>query len=190
MQSLINYLRFLFSFDAQRSLKSCIFKFLGLYGLFSHLNHLGIRPNHLTISNFIVGLSAVYFLFINQPVFIGLMFLYYLIDICDGYYAREFHFESKAGELLDHGFDSVVAIIMLVKTYLYLHLNISLWILLITLLEIGFLLKTKLIHQKMPSRLFILFYLVSLFNVGLLIQLVYQPLHFFLFMFFLKKTDR
>ena len=79
----------------------------------------GHSPNLITTYSFIAGLLAVYFLYQGHIVlFSVLFFVSYFFDCCDGSFARQYHLESKFGDLYDHITDVVVFSLIVVVVIL------------------------------------------------------------------------
>ena len=74
-----------------------------------------ITPNMITILNALIVLTT----FINNlyynPIILSLtIFMYSFLDNLDGIYARISNQTSLTGEVLDHGNDSIIGIILLI----------------------------------------------------------------------------
>jgi phosphatidylglycerophosphate synthase len=76
-------------------------------------NSMGISPNAVTLSRFLIfGCGAAFFFFIGGYFYnlLGLVFLFinYLFDLVDGDLARKFNKRTKIGEILDKHLDAVL----------------------------------------------------------------------------------
>jgi hypothetical protein len=142
-----------------------------------------IRPNHITLINLFVGVGACVSLFNDLRLTSGLIILMMLIDGFDGYYAVRNNLKTKTGEILDHGGDLIIGVIMLIKSYWYFD---EPWIILLPIFFIG---EWLLIwwnewqEEKFPERDFIYLFIFGWYWQGLVVQLVMQPmiLGYFLF---------
>jgi phosphatidylglycerophosphate synthase len=76
------------------------------------LCHTPVRPNHVTLANIAVGLSACWFASRGTSVGFALagalIFLQVVLDSCDGELARIRHRHSRAGMILDNVSDDVI----------------------------------------------------------------------------------
>lgn len=79
----------------------------------------GHSPNIITTYSFATGLLSVYFLYRGQiALFAILFFVSYFFDCCDGSFARQYHLESKFGDLYDHITDVVVFSLIVAVVFL------------------------------------------------------------------------
>jgi len=70
--------------------------------------HLGVRPNHLTLTGLVlVVLAAVAFFHGNYGTGLGLAWMMTFLDTVDGKLARVTLTSSRIGHLLDHGMDII-----------------------------------------------------------------------------------
>lgn len=139
----------------------------------------GITPNILTSFNFLIALTALWFLFKHPYLYVMFLLLNYFIDIIDGYYARHFLLSSRRGEILDHGSDVLVGLLFLIKSYFYFHMQWILIIIFMVIVQLIILYKYKLLSQHFPSRSYLLISLTGFYKEALIIQFFYQPLTFF-----------
>ncbi len=76
------------------------------------LCHTPVRPNHVTLANIAVGLSACWFASRGSRLGFALagalIFLQVVLDSCDGELARIRHRHSRAGMILDNVSDDVI----------------------------------------------------------------------------------
>ena len=79
---------------------------------------LKFTPNHITTISLIFGLLAIYTLYVGH-IFISaiLLFISYIFDCVDGYYARKYNMVTKFGDYYDHIKDIVVFIIYAAVLY-------------------------------------------------------------------------
>lgn len=141
-----------------------------------------IRPNHITVFNWLIGILAFYLLFRSHWGFVVVILIHYLLDNLDGYYARIRGLSSKLGEYLDHVGDIVFGELFMLKTYLFLG---DWWIILgmITfILEAIIVYRIGLAKDKFPSRIFVDFYIFGFYKLGIWVQVIYQPLAFVAFL--------
>ena len=82
---------------------------------------MGFTPNIITITSFIFGLVACYFLYKKKILlFVMLYIISYALDCMDGYMARKYNMQSKFGDYLDHITDLIVLVIIsLILIYKY-----------------------------------------------------------------------
>jgi phosphatidylglycerophosphate synthase len=149
-----------------------------------------IRPNHITVFNWVVGLLALYVVFESYWLFVVMMVIHFLLDNLDGYYARNRGMETNLGDFLDHAGDVVFGVLFMIKSYLVMG---EWWILLAIvcfLVEVVVLYKMKLLKDKFPSRVFLIFFLFGLYRWGLLFQVVYQPFSLLLFIVISKMKSK
>ncbi|PKN02422.1 hypothetical protein CVU76_00025 [Candidatus Dojkabacteria bacterium HGW-Dojkabacteria-1] len=148
---------------------------------FKYLYSHKITPNFLTGVSVLSGLLAIYFLFINQAVFICLIVLHIILDALDGTYARSLKLKSLLGDFLDHGGDLLIGSLLLFKVANFLG---GAWVILpwLFLFEASVLARLSLLDKKFPSRNFIYFFLFGLFELGMLFQVILQPISFLLFL--------
>ncbi len=79
----------------------------------------GVKPMHLTILSFILGLTGLYFLFEND-VLAGVFIISYIVfDVLDGTLARVTNTQSEFGGSVDFFFDRIIAGVFLVKYHVY-----------------------------------------------------------------------
>lgn len=140
-----------------------------------------IRPNHITIFNWSLGLLALYFLHLNHAAFVTAFLIHVLLDNLDGYYARSRNLKTDVGECLDHVGDFVFGELFLLKSwFIFGH-----WWVLVAMgtffLEAVVVVKSGLMHDKFPWRLFLYFFVFGYYELGLLFQVVCQPLFFVIF---------
>ena len=95
--------------------------FYDIAGILSPIfRYFKFTPNMITYMNIISSLICIYYLY-NKNYKLGALFiiLTYLLDCCDGYYARKYNEETYFGDLLDHYSDYIYYIcvyyILLVK---------------------------------------------------------------------------
>jgi len=79
----------------------------------------GITANQLTTLSHLLGLLSCYFLFNNHIVFVVLFCLHLVADGFDGVVARLTK-PTLFGDYYDHIGDQIVALLLLLKIYLYL----------------------------------------------------------------------
>jgi phosphatidylglycerophosphate synthase len=73
----------------------------------------GVTPNHLSLVGGALALAAIAFLAAGYTLWFVLLFgLSYVFDALDGWYARSFHLFSPYGEMLDHGKDMLVVVLL------------------------------------------------------------------------------
>ena len=102
---------------------------------------INLTPNQITYISIIPGFLSVYFLYTKQIIlFSSCFFLYYILDILDGYYARKYSLCSKFGDLLDHARDIIIwtLIIIIIVIRLYKNKDYKLIILTFILLFLMF----------------------------------------------------
>ena len=76
---------------------------------------IGVTPNFITTLSFISGLLSVYFLWKDQYLASGLLFLLgYFFDCMDGHIARKFNMITKFGDLYDHFTDIAISILLFI----------------------------------------------------------------------------
>lgn len=141
-----------------------------------------IRPNHITAVNWLIGLIALYLLFRNHNGFVIFVVINFLLDNIDGYYARSRGLTSKLGEYFDHVGDFILGELLLFKSWIFFG---DWWILLAMLtflIEAMVVVKLGFAHQKFPTRIFILFFVLGWYKLGLQVQIVYQPAMFVFFL--------
>ncbi len=81
------------------------------------LIHFGLTANAVTLLSLLAGLLAVFFLFDEYFLFLGAVLLHLLLDSLDGVLARVSQpHRSSLGTVLDHGGDSLLAILAIAKT--------------------------------------------------------------------------
>lgn len=87
--------------------------------LLPYLKSTGHTPNMLTTYSFILGLAAVYFLYIDNLFNFGVCFVSsYVFDCWDGYMARTYNMMSEFGDLYDHISDITVGLLLVYVGYL------------------------------------------------------------------------
>lgn len=136
-------------------------------------NH-GVTANHITIFHQIAHLLSAYFLFENTTVFAILYMTHWILDIYDGYYAKTTNKVSPTGELLDHGFDFIGGLLILIKSIFFGYAfwgiaNLLMLPILITLIVIFK--KTK---ELFPPMNYPFFFIFEAYNLGLIVNLVIQ----------------
>lgn len=81
---------------------------------------LNITPNYITTFSLLVGLSANYFLFENNIMFIILILLHLYADSLDGVIARTTNNWTKFGKHYDFITDRIISLAILIKISLFL----------------------------------------------------------------------
>lgn len=121
---------------------------------------LNITPNMITTMSLIITLIGVHF--INEQQFFKasiLIFIGYIFDCWDGYYARTYNMTTKYGDIYDHVSDTlktlliVIAILSLkIKKYTKILFIIILFItVLLTIIHLGCQEKVKINNKKNES---------------------------------------
>ena len=81
---------------------------------------LNITPNYITTLSLLAGLSASYFLFENNIMFITLILLHLYADALDGVIARTINNQTKFGKHYDFITDRIISLAILIKISLFL----------------------------------------------------------------------
>jgi len=82
----------------------------------------GITPNMITILNLLIVLGVfISKQFYNPLVLMITIFIYYFLDNLDGIYARESKQTSNLGEILDHGNDIFIGILIFYMLFMLLN---------------------------------------------------------------------
>ncbi|MBL7051401.1 CDP-alcohol phosphatidyltransferase family protein [Candidatus Woesearchaeota archaeon] len=154
--------------DGVKDKLDVFFRWLALFFI-----RIGVSPNIMSGFCFIFGLIAVYFLFVNHFLFVIFMLLHLLADKLDGVIARATNKVSKKGEWLDYLIDTVIAILLLLKSVFYLNEFFVILVLFYFILHHGIFIGTRNRKYLVGSRTFLcVFYIVGWFNVGLFISIV------------------
>ena len=137
-----------------------------------------IRPDHITVFNFLLGGVGLLLLFKYPLGFSMLLIVHFFLDNLDGYYARTRKVQTIYGRYIDHVVDFILGV-------LYLSVSASyfgepwMWILLVMFCgEMLLLLGMGEAENKFPSRIFLIFYVFGWYRLGLFIQAFQQPLAF------------
>ena len=79
---------------------------------------MNFTPNGITTLSLIFGIFAIIGLYKGYVIFsVIMMGLSYLMDCCDGYYARKYNMVTKVGDCYDHIKDVVVFILFIYVLY-------------------------------------------------------------------------
>lgn len=81
---------------------------------------LNFTPNYMTTLSLLAGLSASYFLFENNIMFITLILLHLYADALDGVIARTTNNRTKFGKHYDFITDRIISLAILIKISLFL----------------------------------------------------------------------
>ena len=74
-------------------------------------NYLYFTPNMITYLNIITSVISIYYLYnLNYNLAALFLVITYILDCCDGYYARKYKKETYFGDLLDHYTDYILYI--------------------------------------------------------------------------------
>ena len=149
-----------------------------------------IRPNHITVFNWLFGGLALYYLYFNHVGFLIVMIIHVLLDNLDGYYARSRGLQTKLGEGLDHLGDFIYGELFLLKGWLVYQ---DWWILLamgLFFAEGAILIKWGLYREKFPWRAYIFFFIFGYYKLGLAAQVICQPLSFLVFLWFRRRFEK
>jgi phosphatidylglycerophosphate synthase len=107
----------------------------------------GLSPNDITTLSMLLGLLAVYFLFIRRPILSGVFFLIsYFFDCLDGVKARRFDQETEFGENWDHFHDLSIFILLAIGIWLFYPMN-KWWIAALTVTIFGTCLHMGLVEE-------------------------------------------
>jgi len=75
---------------------------------------LGFSANGITVLSGIIQLAAVYCLWNGAYIASAILYIIgYFFDVMDGWYARYYHITSDIGDMLDHGKDIIVHILLI-----------------------------------------------------------------------------
>lgn len=160
--------------------KQKLFRILKLEKFSEKLYENNIKPNHITIISLIFGFLSVGYVYNNHLLFVIFYITNRLLDIFDGYYAREIGRDSKSGNYLDHGGDILINVLFLLKSILFIDGYLPIIALFIFVTELLLLTKLSHLDKKLPSGVFVLFYLFGEYTLGLRFQILYQITTFLL----------
>jgi phosphatidylglycerophosphate synthase len=77
--------------------------------LTSIFHYLNVSPNFVTLISVVFGFLSIYYLYKrNFTLFVVNFYLYYILDLTDGYYARKYNLCSKFGDYFDHTRDLII----------------------------------------------------------------------------------
>ncbi len=172
----------LFRLHELRAMKDKILDNQKLKNLSLKLYAFGLRANYITLFNAVIGFVAIYFLFENTLVFALLLILNSILDAVDGLFARYTNSSSKLGDKLDHFFDIVFPFLALVKSYFYYTNGWVLALIIFFVFEAVYLWSQKQIERWIPTKTAMIFFAFGLNELGLLIQGIYEPVTFILFL--------
>jgi len=149
-----------------------------------------IRPNHITVVNFLVGLVAMYFLYVDLWWFSFLLIVCFILDNFDGYYARNRNLVTEWGKRLDHTSDFLIGFGYLVKSLLFYKEEWIAVVVLMFVFEMILIIKMKIWEEKFPTRVFLPFFYFGLYKMGLIAQLIIQPILFVGFLVCLRPNRK
>jgi phosphatidylglycerophosphate synthase len=186
----MNLIKHLKSLDGIHHIKHTIFSRIHIDPLVTLLYKAGVHPNHITIFNILIGLIALWGLFVWPWYWVSLLLiLHFFLDNLDGYLARTRNLGTKLGDILDHGGDFLLGCLFLAKnSYHYqlwwMWLSLALFI----LTEI-IILNRKWHHETFPSRINMIGYLFGSYYISMIVQVIFQPLIFLWFVCYKIKTN-
>jgi len=137
-----------------------------------------IRPDHITVFNFFLGVFGLVLLFKNPLALSILLIVHFMLDNLDGYYARVRKIQSRYGRYIDHVADFIIGVLYLIVSAAH-YGEAWMWILLMLFCgEMFILLGLGSAEDKFPSRVFLIFYIFGWYRLGLVVQAIVQPLSF------------
>ena len=173
--------------DVLHKFKTKVLDQIGAEKLLDLFERFKIEPNHLTLAGHIFGFSSIFFLFENHIYFAILLSVHLILDGLDGYYARSRKKETKLGNFLDHGGDFTRTVLILTKAYFFLpYQPLILGIIIVQFLELFIIAKNNLGKYVFPNGVFLYFFIIKQYYLGLLVHTIYLPCAFYL-IFRLKK---
>jgi phosphatidylglycerophosphate synthase len=145
---------------------------IGLDRFVDFLYQRKITANHITIFHQILHLASIYFLFIDNTIFGILLLSHILLDNFDGYYAKKTNSVSKMGDLLDHGFDALGSILILIKTIIFGIYFLGILTLIVWGINWLIIVIRKDSHRAFPATWYPLFFIFGLYQIGLIVNIV------------------
>jgi hypothetical protein len=116
-------------------------------GLIHKFHEIGLVPNHVTYIRIFFGLLSIYLVWIECPKLAGAAFLFsYLFDCCDGMLAREYNQVTEFGSKLEHTFDFIITVGIIIVIMLKFPMS-GLWIGLLVASTLGCLVHMGLVDQ-------------------------------------------
>ena len=81
--------------------------------------YLNMTPNIITTISFMFGLLSIYYLHKNNfKSYSVCFFIYYVLDLLDGYHARKYNQCTKFGDYYDHARDFIIFLSIIVLIYI------------------------------------------------------------------------
>lgn len=153
-----------------------IFKKIRIDALLRILKKANITPNEISLITLGSGIAMALFCFVNYKLFLLAFIVNFIADAIDGYYARNFWKPTNLGEFLDHGGDTFVTLLLLIKSCFYLNpwlAGIS-----ITLFALHSILGIykRTIREDLPVRTFVYIFPFQLYNFALAVNIIKQTI--------------
>lgn len=139
---------------------------------------LNITPAFLSLLSLISGVASALFLAQTHLLFVCLYLTHMLFDGLDGFVARVTYKESAFGNLLDHGGDSIITYLFLLKSLAITDKWLVAVVASIYTCELIFVIALRLTHKKFPPVIFVYFYMFKMYTLGLQVQIIYEIVSF------------